>query len=109
MLKKTERLNRTDFNLCFAKGGRIHGLYTTVINYPSLEGFLCAVVVSKKVSKKAPVRNKIRRRVYGVVEKIKKDKNLKGSHIIVVKPEVNKLSAAAFTSLLGEEVGRLLN
>ena len=34
-----------------------------------------AVIVSKKVSKKAVVRNRIRRRVYEVVRNIKKDHN----------------------------------
>lgn len=34
---------------------------------PRRQGFRCAVVVGKKVSKSAPVRNRIRRRIYEIV------------------------------------------
>jgi ribonuclease P protein component len=107
MLKKTERLNRLVFSNHFSKGKRTYGLYTTIIYSPS-EGFLSSVVVSKKVSKKAPVRNTIRRRVYGIIEKLKKDYNLVGAYIVILKPEVVKLSKKEFTISVEEELGRVL-
>jgi ribonuclease P protein component len=108
MLKKSARLGRAAFSNYFSKGKRSHGLYTTVIYSPA-EAFLCSVVVGKKVSKKAPVRNTIRRRIYSLVERIVKEKNLSGAYIVIVKPEVIKLSKKAFGVALEEEVGRVLN
>lgn len=107
MLKKSERLDRHAFSNYFSKGKKFHGLYTTIIHSPS-EGFLCSVVVGKKVSKKAPVRNTIRRRVYGILDKIKRDKKLVGVYIIIIKPDILKLPKKASGLTLEEEVGRVL-
>jgi len=60
MLKKTERLNRAAFSTYFASGKRTHGTYLTIITAPA-ETLLSSVVVGKKVSKKAPTRNSIKR------------------------------------------------
>lgn len=108
MLKKSARLDRTSFSLYFNKGKRTHGSYTTIVTSPA-EGFRCAVVVGKKVSKKAPVRNSIRRRIYALVEKMTKEKTFSGVCIIITKPSIARLSRKAFTTSLTEEVGRALN
>lgn len=107
MLKKTERLNRPSFSLYFSKGKRIHGTYTTIIASPA-EAFLCSVVVGKKVSKQAVVRNSIRRRLYGMVERYKTEKALTGVYIIIAKPAISKLSKKAFNVELEKEVGMAL-
>lgn len=108
MLKKTERLDRKSFSIYFSKGKKTHGLYSTII-YAQSEGFFSSVVVGKKVSKKAPVRNTIRRRVYGIIEKLKKEHNLTGVYIVIIKPEVIKLSKRQFLEAVEAEVGRVLN
>jgi len=108
MLKKSARLGRAAFSEYFNKGKRTHGLYSTVIYSPAPE-FLCSVVVGKKVSKKAPVRNTLRRRAYALVETLVKEKNLNGACIVIVKPEAMKLSRKAFAEALLVEVGRVLN
>ena len=107
MLKKTERLNRPAFSLHFSKGRRSHGTYITTIVSPT-EAFLCSVVVGKKVSKKAVVRNSIRRRLYGIIEKHRKQTLLRGAYIIIAKPAITKLSKKDFNIEIEKEVGLAL-
>lgn len=107
MLKKSERLNRPSFSLYFSKGKRTHGTYTTIIVSPT-EAFLCSVVVGKKVSKQAVVRNSIRRRLYGIIERYKKERVITGAFIVIAKPAIAKLSKKAFNLELEKEVGMAL-
>lgn len=108
MLKKSERLNRAAFSQYFAKGKRNHGTYTTIITSPA-ETFFASVVVGKKVFKLAHQRNSLRRRVYALVERYKKERNLTGVFIIITKPEAAKLSKKEFTLAFKTELGRVLN
>ncbi len=107
MLKKTERLDRPTFSKVFSKGKRTHSPYITAVYHLS-DVFLCSVVVSKKVSKKAPVRNTIRRRMYSIIENQKIAIKSVGSYIFIVKPEVSKLTKRDFSIIIKEEVGRVL-
>lgn len=107
MLKKSERLDRSSFTNYFKKGKKWNGTYTTIVTHPS-PVFLASVVVGKKVSKKAVTRNSIRRRLYGVLELLRRDKKLTGVYIIITKPDIGKLTKKAFTPTLLEEVGRVL-
>jgi ribonuclease P protein component len=107
MLKKSERLDRRLFTKYFAEGRRTHGDFTTIITSPK-DDFLCAVVVGKKVSKKAVERNSIRRRIYHLVEKIKAEKNLTGVYIVLVKPGVKSLTKKELPIKLAAEIGRVL-
>jgi ribonuclease P protein component len=108
MFKKNERLSRSLFTDFFNRGHKNHGLYTTVIKFPH-PSFLCSVVVGKKVSKKSPVRNQVRRRIYGIMEEFRKQKNLVGVYIVIAKPAVAKLSKREFRERLIKEVGGVLN
>ncbi len=108
MLKKTERLDRSSFSNYFKKGKRINGTYATIINYPAPTLF-GSVVVGKKVSKSAVKRNSIRRRIYGILDILRVEKELKGVYIIIAKPEVSKLSKKLFTENMTKEIGRALN
>lgn len=53
----------------YRRGEVVHGQITTVrfVRNPKRQTYRAAVVVSKKVSKSAVVRNRIRRRVYEIV------------------------------------------
>lgn len=90
MLKKHERLSRTEFETYFKQGKRFHSEYLTVIYLP-YPTFHAAVVVSKKVSKKAVVRNTLRRRVYAVLYG-KKQKGVTGVWIALIKPSLSLLT-----------------
>jgi len=107
MLKKSERLDRSSFIKNFKKGKKNNGTHTMVVSHP-YPTFLAAVVVGKKVSKKAVTRNSIRRRLYGVLEVLRRDYKLTGVYIVIAKPEIIKLTKKAFTTTLFTEIGRAL-
>ena len=81
MLKKTERLSRFAFSAYFAQGKKTHQKYTSIIASKA-EVFKLSVVVGKKVSKKAPTRNFIKRRIYGILGDLKKERSLTGVYIV---------------------------
>ncbi len=66
MLKKKERLTRKEFDRFFSIGKRLHSPYLQLI-YAENDTFHGAVVVGKKVAKKAVDRNTLRRRLYAQV------------------------------------------
>lgn len=66
MFKKTERLNRITFTEYFKVGRRFHSGNFTLIYSPAPVRAV-AVVVGKKVYKRAVDRNTLRRRVYEAV------------------------------------------
>lgn len=108
MLKKANRLNHVSFAKNFATGKRIHNAYTTVIYAPA-QGFAAAVVVSKKIYKKAHERNLVRRRFYTIIRNIiDSNRNIKGEYIFIIKPTIKNLSKKEFKSLITLEVGRTL-
>ncbi len=90
MLKKFERLSRTDFELYFKQGKRVHSENITIITAPH-QRFHASVVVGKKVSKKAVVRNTLRRRIYSSLYN-KKKAGVKGIFIVITKPKFGLLT-----------------
>ncbi len=107
MLKKTERLDDRLFKEYFTTGKRNHNTYTTIIT-SSYSRLKVAVVVGKKVYKRAVDRNRLRRQVYGMVEKIKQNKDLTGVFIIILKPKISSLSNREQKAVLNKEVGLVL-
>lgn len=91
MVNKKNRLSRSDFSRFFLLGKRIHTPYIQIIYTPS-PSFSVAVVVSKKVSKKAVVRNKIKRRVYEILRLYYKSYKKNGVYIIIIKPTIQNIS-----------------
>jgi ribonuclease P protein component len=70
MLNTKNRFHRRKYvNNVYKKGRRIRGqdISLTYNNNESINDFRVAVVVSKKVSKSAVVRNRIRRRIFEIV------------------------------------------
>lgn len=63
MLSKFHRLSRRDFNLVKKTGHKKYcsSFLTFNLPYPTLKA---SVVVSKKISNKATLRNQLRRRIY---------------------------------------------
>lgn len=90
MLKKAERVKRVAFTALFKTGKRHHSEYLTVVHVP-FPTFHGSVVVSKKVSKKAAERNRIRRRIYHILAS-KTASNKTGVFIVVVKPPYTTLT-----------------
>lgn len=84
MLPKKERLSRVEFNRFFAEGKRYHTPLFTLMYVPHTELHV-SVVASKKVSPKAVVRNKIRRRIYAIVRGYRTEKETRGVFIFLAK------------------------
>lgn len=105
MLKRSERLGRSQF-ASYAKGGRrFHSENMTVVYHPSLD-FHGAVVVGKKVSKLAVTRNTIRRRVYAVLYGLKA-RQKSGVYIVMIKPSYKNLTKQAARSEVEALIGRI--
>ena len=107
MLKKAQRLSRTDFATYFKAGKRLHADCATLIfhSHPTFHG---SVVVSKKVSKLAVTRNTIRRRVYTQLYKLPLERK-NGVFIVVIKPTyslLTKQSARTQMQLLIERAAK---
>ena len=94
MLAKRNRLTHHEFSRCFASGRRSHSDYFTIIHCPNAE-FAAAVVVGKKVYKRAHERNRLRRQLYPVLRAWHQFTTQTGTLIILVKPSLTKLPQAA--------------
>lgn len=88
MVPKTNRINREDFEKVMKKGGFLNSTFFSLrfLKNP-LNTTHFGVVVSKKVSKTAVSRNKIRRRAYSILRK-----NIKNPYfsILIAKKGVEK-------------------
>ena len=71
MLSHNHRFHRRNaINAAYKRGRKVkQGPFTAVISDSNIDHSRFAVVVSKKVDKRAVARNRIRRRVYEVVRK----------------------------------------
>ncbi len=94
MLKRSERLSRAQFAEFGRKGKRVHGDGVT-LSFSSHPTFHGAVVVSKKVSKSAVRRNRLRRQVYAQLQ-LSKQSGKVGVYVCVLKPEAEKMTSAQF-------------
>jgi ribonuclease P protein component len=107
MLKKSNRLSRTEFSEYFKTGKRYHFDHVTVVYSPA-QTFLCAVVVSKKVSKGAVRRNTLKRRVYTRLAKFQKEDAATGVFIILLKPSFNSVVRTAADELVHKSIAAVL-
>ncbi|MEY2665459.1 MAG: Ribonuclease [Candidatus Parcubacteria bacterium] len=104
MLKKADRVSRTDFESHLKGGKRFHCDYATLIFQPS-KTFQGSVVVSKKVSKKAVERNTIRRRIYAMLYTQKKADRV-GVYMVMVKPPYQTLTKQAAQAQMKQLIER---
>jgi len=107
MFARDARLDTKAFTQCFASGKRIHLRFATYILCPAAEGRLsCAVVVGKKVAKRAVVRNRLRRQVADVAKAALANETF--SLIVILKPTAASLTRQARKQAFIEEFGELL-
>ena len=89
MLPKKKRLNKEDFKNLRPQS-LFRGTFVDISGSESKETkFAC--VVSKKRFKKAVERNKARRKVYNILNKVK----LESPHLIVVYPKQNIVNSSS--------------
>ena len=106
MLKKTQRLSRKEFDYCFKVGRRLHSSNLQCVYCPATE-FHGSAVVGKKVFKKAIDRNKQRRRIYNALYKIKIQKSLSGTYILIAKKSANNIGYKTLFNEIADLVGRI--
>lgn len=106
MLKKKERLTKKEFDRFFSLGKRSHSPAFSLVYSPA-PTFHAAVVVGKKVYKRAVDRNRLRRRLYNIIYRASREKNLKGVYIVLSKPEVKNFDFATIKDSLENLVGLL--
>jgi len=100
MLKKSNRLTRKEVGEVIKNGKKAHGPLFSLVYVPA-ETFKATVVVSKKVSSGAAERNKLRRKVYSLLdeESVKK----KPFHVmVVVKKRIKEVTFSNFSLSLLE-------
>lgn len=90
MLPKSQRVPRSSFGPLIESRNSLHDKHFS-LKYVEGLGPRVAVSVSKKVSKSAVRRNKVRRRVYSTVSKIIPGLK-KGLYLVVSRPGADKLS-----------------
>lgn len=90
MFKKKERLTKKEFDRFFSSGRRFHSPELTLIYSPATD-FHGAVVVGKKVYKKAVDRNRLRRRLYDILYSLTKRQGRTGVYMLLTKPAVTSL------------------
>jgi len=105
MLKKRDRLTKKEFERYFSSGKRLHSPLLQLI-YTKGDAFHGAVVVGKKVHKKAVDRNTLRRRLYSILYNHMKEEALSGVHIIIAKPAARGVSYKVLKEDVFELVGR---
>lgn len=106
MLKKKERLTKSEFDRFFSSGRRFHTPLFTLIHAPH-DRFHGAVVVGKKVFKKAHDRNRLRRRLYNALYRLSRDNDLRGVYMILTKPPAARAGYAELRGALGDVVGSI--
>lgn len=106
MLAKTNRLTTTQFDQFFHTGKRFHTKQYTVIYapHPTFHG---AVVVGKKVDKRAVVRNTLRRRIYSLLYRTLKLSGETGVFIVLTKPAITQLTRKELQTQLTQFVATI--
>ena len=108
MLSRQQRLTRPAFAQVYKAGRRIHTKNLTGILIPASTQ-KAAVVVSKKVAKKAHERNKIRRRLYALLRGEWKEKKPLSWCVFITKPSLARLTSRQFTTEIKKEIAHILN
>ncbi|PIR37265.1 MAG: ribonuclease P protein component [Candidatus Zambryskibacteria bacterium CG10_big_fil_rev_8_21_14_0_10_42_12] len=91
MLPKTKRLSRKEFGSVYNLGKRLNTSLFSVIFHPAAEAAKFGIVVSKKVTKKAVARHKVRRWVYEAIRSyLKQHESFKHDVIFITHPSIMK-------------------
>lgn len=105
MLAKSERLTRAEFTHYFKTGRRIHSPLATLV-FASHEQRHGAVVVGKKVAKRAVDRNTLRRRVYATLRH--RTEGMTGVFIVILKPAATTVSRAELREAISVLIERVV-
>lgn len=111
MLAKTNRFKgQNSLKYLFKKGGTIRGrlVSTRFLHNPKTSDYRAAVVVSKKITKSAPKRNRIRRRIYEIV-RLNGPKYLKNHDIafIVFSDQLANMEHSELESLIVDQLKQI--
>lgn len=99
MFSRSERLNRQEFNDYFKKGSRFNQPLLQLIYIPE-DKLKVAVVVGKKVSKQAVVRNRLRRQTYHSLREALKVVGVnQGVFIVILRPQIKDLPRPVFNQI----------
>ncbi len=104
MLKKKNRLSAAEFEMVFSIGRRIHTENVQLLYTPS-SVYKAAVVVPKKICKKAVDRNLVRRKTYHLLRE--QSDNSTGNYIYIIKKPFLSASDTEKCVAIQEVVGRL--
>jgi ribonuclease P protein component len=107
MLAKKQRLTREEFSDYYTKGRRQGGLVSNCILVPGLT-YQAAVVVGKKVSKKAVMRNRLKRLGYRQIKSWQENTGYIGVIIMILKPTITSLSRKEQALTIQKDLGLLL-
>lgn len=103
MFKKTNRVGRGEFESLFCSGKRHHSDSYQLIFTPDNKKLKIAVVVPKKIVKKAVTRNKVRRQLYHQLKTLVGTSS--GIYIFIVKKldgnKITKTTPQELTDLVG--------
>lgn len=99
MLTKKQRLTKKEFDHVFKNGKRVHSPSLQLIYTPG-EQFHGAAVVGKKVHKRAVDRNRLRRRLYGVLYRYQKAQGCTGTYILIAKAPLKEVSIKMFAQTI---------
>ena len=106
MLKKKERLTKAEFDRNYKEGKRHNSPLLTLVHAPTKD-FHGAVVVGKKVHKKAVARNRLRRQLYNLLYRLSRAKNLIGTFIVLTKPKAREADFPTLKQELEQVMGRV--
>lgn len=110
MLKKAQRLSRTEFSHFFKVGQKNHTPYFTIIKASS-GSFKGAVVVSKKLYKAAPARNRLRRQTYAQLanfaQTLSSEATTKPVLIAIYNPKAKDIPRSKLMLILKEKLDEL--
>lgn len=106
MLPKTQRLTKKEFDVVFKSGKRVHSPVLQLIYAPGKD-FHGAAVVGKKVYKRAVDRNRLRRRLYGVLYRHQKEHGYTGTYILIAKPPLSTVSKNMFSKTVLEAIEKI--
>ena len=103
MLSSTHRLRSSEVEEVFLKGRRLGTPLLSFVSLSPVDRAAFAVVVTKKVARSAVDRNKIRRRVYSILSKVK-NYHTKVHGVFLPKKETKNISFA----VLEKEIENIL-
>lgn len=106
MVPTSLRIRRADFPAVIKAGRRQHGQFVTAVCILGTTPQV-SVVVSKKVAKRAVDRNRLRRRVYGAVERFLQTSPLAATVIFLVKPEAKTATRLDFAADVADLLAKI--